>query len=237
MREGLKDLAEELSFITDLDRMENLLLRRLTDLAHVARAAIFLREEGGDGYVLSDWVEQTRRDGARGPLPVFPEDGRPRFDANDSFVIWLLRAARPLSLETLAEADFHQRVETREVEILRRLDAALCLPLRIRGDMIGFILLSRRLNRELFNRDEIELLHGLAMKAATDLTNARLQTRSRRLEEELISLREEVLGSLRAFLAAPPEARWVPAAEHTGALMQRLEAAAHEPRLRTERSA
>ena len=125
-----------------------------------------------------------------------------RFDANDSFVIWMLREPRPLSLETLPEADFHQRVEAHEVDVLRRLDAALSLPLRLRGDLIGFLLLSRRRNRELFNRDEIDLLHGLAVKASVDLTNARLQTRSRRLEAELGVLRDELLIGLRGLLGS-----------------------------------
>jgi GAF domain-containing protein len=201
LREGLGDLAEELSFITDLDRMEHLLLRRLADLAHVRRAALFLREEGGDGYVLTEMVDADDGAGARRS----EAGGEPlRFDANDSFVIWMLREPRPLSLETLPEADFHQRVESREVVVLRRLDAALCLPLRLRGDLIGFLLLSRRRNRELFNRDEIDLLHGLAVKASVDLTNARLQTRSRRLEAELGVMRDELLSGLRGLLGSGP---------------------------------
>jgi GAF domain-containing protein len=222
LRAGLGDLAEELSFITDLDRMEHLLLRRLADLAHVSRAALFLREEDGDGYVMTEIVDldggaarRTERvsggagsagsAGTGGPPPpagAAGNGGPLRFDANDSFVIWMLREPRPLSLETLPEADFHQRVEAREVDVLRRLDAALSLPLRLRGDLIGFLLLSRRRNRELFNRDEIDLLHGLAVKASVDLTNARLQTRSRRLEAELGVLRDELLTGLRGLLGS-----------------------------------
>jgi hypothetical protein len=223
LREGLGDLAEELSFITDLDRMEHLLLRRLTDLAHVNRAALFLREEDGDGYVMTEIVDldggaarRTERavdgtgsaafEGTGEPPPpaagAAGNGGPLRFDANDSFVIWMLREPRPLSLETLREADFHQRVEAHEVDVLRRLDAALSLPLRLRGDLIGFLLLSRRRNRELFNRDEIDLLHGLAVKASVDLTNARLQTRSRRLEAELGVLRDELLIGLRGLLGS-----------------------------------
>lgn len=203
LREGLRDLAEELSFITDLERMETLLVRRLAHLAHVGRAALFLREENGEGYLLTEEVG----------LPGWREatwDGHPseggrsaRFDANDAFVIWLVRESRPLSLETLAEGELERRLDPAEVVILREADAAVCLPLRLRSDLIGFLLLSRRLNRELFNREELELLHHLAVKAAVDLANARLQTRSRRLEEEVYTLREELLAGLRGFLAGP----------------------------------
>jgi hypothetical protein len=155
------------------------------------------RVSGGAGSAGSE--------GTGGPPPpagAAGNGGPLRFDANDSFVIWMLREPRPLSLETLPEADFHQRVEAREVDVLRRLDAALSLPLRLRGDLIGFLLLSRRRNRELFNRDEIDLLHGLAVKASVDLTNARLQTRSRRLEAELGVLRDELLTGLRGLLGS-----------------------------------
>lgn len=201
LREGLKDLAEELSFITDLERMEELLLRRLVDLAHVSRSALFLREEGKDGYVLveavgvPEWKEGSAVGDGGGDSP--------RFDANDPFVIKLLRGTGPLSLETLPEAEFEQRLEHAGVEILRRVDAAVALPLRLRADLTGFLLLSRRKNRELFNRDELDLLNGLAIQAAGDLSNARLQTRSRRLEAEVVSLREELLKGLRAFLDGP----------------------------------
>jgi GAF domain-containing protein len=203
LREGLKDLAEELSFITDLERMEELLLRRLVDLAHVSRAALFLREEGKEGYVLveavgvPEWKEGSAVGDSGG------DGGSPRFDANDPFVIKLLRGTGPLSLETLPEAEFEQRLEHAGVEILRRVDAAVSLPLRLRADLTGFLLLSRRKNRDLFNRDELDLLNGLAIQAAGDLSNARLQTRSRRLEAEVVSLREELLTGLRAFLDGP----------------------------------
>jgi hypothetical protein len=205
LREGLTDLAEELSFITDLERMEELLMRRLVDLAHVSRAALFLREEGKEGYVLVEavGVPEWREGSADGGGGSGSGDGSPRFDANDPFVIKLLRGTRPLSLETLPEAEFEQRLEHAGVEILRRLDAAVALPLRLRADLTGFLLLSRRKNRELFNRDELDLLNGLAIQAAGDLSNARLQTRSRRLEAEVISLRDELLKGLRAFLDGP----------------------------------
>jgi GAF domain-containing protein len=210
LREGLRDLSEELSFITDLERMEHVLVRRLTALAHVWSSALFLREDGGEGYVLTEFSGNgaaSRGDGAgaggnprQGPGQALTPGQR--FDANDSLIVWLLREARPLSLESLPDAEFHQRVEARELEILKGMEAALCLPLRLRGDLMGFILLSRRRNRELFNRDEIDLLHNLAIKAAADLTNARLPTRSRRLEEEVSTLRDELLAGLRGFLAS-----------------------------------
>jgi hypothetical protein len=220
LREGLKDLAEELSFITDLERMEELLLRRLVDLGHVSRAALFLREEGGDGYVLveaigvTEWAESSAVDDGDQQARVAsaaperrsasgrPDGIHPRFDANAGFVIQLLRGTRPLSLETLPAAEFEQRIEHADVDVLQWVDAAVALPLRRRADLIGFILLSRRRNRELFNRDELDLLNGLAIQAAMDLTNARLQTRSRRLEEEVASLREELVGGLRDLLSS-----------------------------------
>jgi GAF domain-containing protein len=243
LREGLKDLSEELSFITDLERMEEVLLRRLVDLAHVSRAALFLREEGRERYALAEVVGVPEwRELAEGYPAV--EDGAltdgdparqaaagpaPRFDANDAFVIRLLRSTGPLSLETLQDVDLVQRIEREEVEILRRLDAAVALPLRLRADLVGFLLLGRRRNRELFNRDELDLLNGLAIQAGVDLSNARLQTRSRRLEAEVVSLREELLQGLRAFLDGPGRAAVRPSDAGEGeALRRSLQAAALE---------
>ncbi len=246
LREGLKDLAEELSFITDLERMEEVLLLRLVDLAHVSRAALFLREEGRDRYGLveavgvPEWKElsavlSAREAGAApetraGEAPAAA--GSPRFDANDAFVIRLLRSTGPLSLETLPEVELDQRIERDEVEILRRLDAAVALPLRLRADLVGFLLLGRRRNRELFNRDELDLLNGLAIQAGVDLSNARLQTRSRRLEAEVVSLREELLQGLRAFLDGPAHVAVGPDAAEHQARRRSLQAAALDPEMR-----
>jgi GAF domain-containing protein len=242
LREGLRDLSEELSFITDLERMEELLMRRLVDLAHVSRAALFLREEGRERYALAEavgvpeWrevsaVEPARDDGAPSGTGSdgAPAEKAPRFDANDAFVIRLLRSTGPLSLETLQDVDLDRNVDRQEVEILRRLDAAVALPLRLRADLVGFILLGRRRNRELFNRDELDLLNGLAVQAGVDLSNARLQTRSRRLEAEVVSLREELLQGLRALLDG---AGHTPAGSEAGereALGRSLQSAGLEP--------
>ena len=220
-------------------------MRRLVDLAHVSRAALFLREEGRERYALAEavgvpeWreisaVDPASADGepAAAGSPGAPAATSPRFDANDAFVIRLLRSTGPLSLETLQDVELEHGIDREEVEILRRLDAAVALPLRLRADLVGFILLGRRRNRELFNRDELDLLNGLAIQAGVDLSNARLQTRSRRLEAEVVSLREELLQGLRAFLDG---AGHTPARSDAGereAVRRGLQSAGLEPEMR-----
>jgi GAF domain-containing protein len=125
-----------------------------------------------------------------------PEAGT-RFEADDALVVWLLRASKPLALEGLGEAELNARLEARDTRLVRGMEAALLLPLRLRGDLVGIILLSRRRNKELFSRDEIGLLHSLAIQAAADVANARLRARSVRLERENSDLRQELLAALR----------------------------------------
>jgi GAF domain-containing protein len=202
LREGLRDLAHELSFITQLERMEQLLVRRLVDLALARGAALFLREDEG-GFALAETFEAPE-DGGRDGRLSFPAPGF-RFKADDGLVLWLMREGKPLSLET-AGPEAERRLEPGEVRLLRGLDAAVALPLRVRGELTGFLLLSRRRNRELFDRDELALLHHLAPLAAADLTTARLRGRSRDLEHENAALREELLTRFRAA-SAPDAAR------------------------------
>jgi hypothetical protein len=198
LREGLRDLAHELSFITQLERMEQLLVRRLVDLALARGAALFLRDDDGGGFALAETFEAPDSDG-RGRSLTLPAPGA-RFQADDGLVLWLLGEGKPLSLET-AGPEAERRLEPAEVSLLRGLDAAVALPLRVRGELTGFLLLSRRRNRELFDRDELALLHHLAPQAAADLTTARLRGRGRELERENAALREELLTRFRAASA------------------------------------
>jgi hypothetical protein len=201
LREGLTDLAHELSFITQLERMEQVLLRRLVDLALARGAALFLRDEDGGGFALAETFEAPPDDDGRGRGLALPAPGF-RFEADDGLVLWLLGERKPLSLETATAPEIERRLEPAEAELLRGLEAALALPLRVRGDLMGFVLLSRRRNRELFDADELALLHHLAPQAAADLTTARLRGRGRALELENAALREELLTRFRASTGA-----------------------------------
>jgi hypothetical protein len=199
LREGLRDLAHELSFITQLERMEGLLVRRLGDLALSGAAVLFLREDETGAFALAETFEAPAENGGR--RPILPAVGF-RFEADDGLVLWLLGEGKPISLESATSLEIARRLEPAEADLLRGLDAALALPLRVRGDLIGFVLLSRRLNRELFDSDELALLHHLAPQAAADLTTARMRGRSHDLEKENAALREELLARFRA--AGPP---------------------------------
>jgi hypothetical protein len=201
LREGLRDLAHELSFITQLERMEGLLVRRLADLALSKAAALFLRDDETGAFALAETFEAPAENGGR--RPRLPAAGF-RFQADDGLVLWLLGEGKPISLESATGLEIARRLEPAEADVLRELDAALALPLRVRGDLMGFVLLSRRLNRELFDNDDLALLHHLAPQAAADLTTARMRGRSRALEKENAALREELLARFRS--AAPPAA-------------------------------
>jgi len=67
----------------------------------------------------------------------------------------------------------------KDTRVFRMLGARLLAPLYLREKLLGFLLLSRRLNVRAYSREDRELLASLCSQAAVALENARLYTLAR----------------------------------------------------------
>ena len=95
----------------------------------------------------------------------------------------------PPGEETLRVAEGLDGLSEEDHELLeRRLDAALLLPLRTRGDTVGALILGPRVTGTEFTSEDVQLLQSLAAQMAVSLQNAMLVRdleQTARIEQEL----------------------------------------------------
>gem|GEM_PF-117804 len=100
-----------------------------------------------------------------------------------------------------ADAQTDAQFKERESVVLYGIRSLLCVPLKIRGEIVGTIYLDNRRASDMFGPDDVEFLTAFANQAAIALENARiyveLKEAKERLDQENIALRKEVVGRYR----------------------------------------
>jgi GAF domain-containing protein len=96
--------------------------------------------------------------------------------------------------------------EAEQLEFLRRVDARsyICVPLHVRGRVLGALGLATAESERLYDQDDLVLAEGLARCTALALDNARQQEKNVEVVRELIQKAEQDRQTVSA--AQPPEA-------------------------------
>jgi sigma-B regulation protein RsbU (phosphoserine phosphatase) len=130
------------------------------------------------------------------------------------------REKRPL---LTSNAQNENWLSGRESVVFLGLRSVLCVPLMLKGEVIGLIYVDNRVQAGIFTSDDLELLSAIAASAAVAIENARLYqvaVEKGRLEREL-QLAHEV--QTRLLPSSTPQlegwefaAEWIPAREAAG---------------------
>lgn len=132
-------------------------------------ACLFLKNGRGGGYSLGTCS-------APGDALVDAE----MVIAEDNPVVCRLRERAEAAPWALSGRDSVLRgLPDKDTRVFRMLGARLLAPLYLRKKLMGFLLLSRRLNVRAYSREDRELLASLCFQAASALENARLYTLAR----------------------------------------------------------
>lgn len=101
---------------------------------------------------------------------------------------WVAKTGKPLILNEEAKASHYLKGKMRQTGVV----SALCVPLIVKGKIIGVLNAGKTIGEKPFARSDLELLSILAGQAATAIENARLfgsiKTQQLRLEELLTQL-------------------------------------------------
>ncbi len=173
----LKALLEISQQINSIKKPEEL-LENILDIAIQQLAAergfILLRDENGEG----EFVPRAVRNLNAVRLSEMP-------DISHSAVEKVLQTGRPLlTFDALSDERFD---EARSV-VLHQIRSIACVPLVLKGEMLGVIYIDSRGEKARFSRQSLEFLQAFANQAAIALENARLLTR---LQQENALLKEE----------------------------------------------
>jgi len=178
----LTDLGRKLTQVLDLDQLSSLIVNTLMNTMKLDRTVVLLREPGDGEYIIQRNIG-------------FKEENGISLVKDNFLTVWLGRTQKPLVYEELSLIirDTTEKEEGERLEKLqgnmKRIEAALCLPLFIEEKIVGMIVLGNKLSGEPYSSQDIELLTNLANQASIALQNARLYSEvkgfSKKLEREV----------------------------------------------------
>ncbi len=185
----LTDLGEKLTQVLDLDKLSSLIVNTLMNTMKLNRTVILLRESGNGDYRIQKNIG-------------FKEENGISLVRDNFLTIWLEKTKKPLIYEELSlvirdtgKGEVKTRLENLK-ENMKRIEAALCLPLFLENKIIGMIVLGNKLSGEPYSQQDIELLTTLSNQASIALQNAKsyseIKNFSVRLEREIEKATKEL---------------------------------------------
>jgi len=178
----LTDLGKKLTQVLELDKLSSLIVSTLMGTMKLDRTVILLREPGDGEYQIQKNIG-------------FREENGISLVKDNFLTIWLERTQKPLVYEELSLIirDTTNKEEGEKLEILqanmKRIEAALCLPLFIEEKIVGMIVLGNKISGEPYSSQDIELLTTLSNQTSIALQNAKLYSEvkgfSKKLEREV----------------------------------------------------
>ncbi len=180
---SVAELRRRLAHVLEIDEMVSTLMQGLEKSRRVTTAALFLRDQDGDGFDLAGSI------GAAVPKRVEAIGARAMLDR--------LEKQPSLSLEELArEASDADGAVLAAARTLGALQSAVVLPVRGEDEpLVGVLFLADDRVRDAFTPEEVVLLETVAPQISVVVTNSRLYSRMKERD------RLAALGSMAAGLA------------------------------------
>lgn len=179
-------VSQRLDVLLDVARVINSTLELPEVLRHIlSQAATILQAESGSVMLRSDDTGDLQVLAALGPRAEHVQ-GR-HLDMGEGIAGWVALHGEPLLLRgTMTDAPFKRVCDRQDVR------DALCVPLRIEGQVLGVISVSNRLGGGVFSAEDLELLTALSNHAAIAIRNARSYAKIQRQGDTLERLLTEL---------------------------------------------
>jgi adenylate cyclase len=171
---ALAEIGQVVNSSLELDDVLRIVMDNIVRLTHAERGFLMLRENNGEmvTYIARDWDKET----------INPSE----LTVSRTVIQRVIDTGEPL-LTTNAQDD--QRLAGQESIIAFNLRSILCVPLKVKNDLIGVIYADNRVRSGIFSDTELSLLTAFANQAAVALDNARLFSSLRNTLEEVIELK------------------------------------------------
>ncbi|MGQ9832626.1 MAG: adenylate/guanylate cyclase domain-containing protein [Candidatus Villigracilaceae bacterium] len=181
---GLTETSQAINSSLELDEVLRIVMDTIISLTGAERGFLMLKDEKGEMNVriARNWEQES----------INPNE----VVVSRSVVQRVITDGQPV-LTTNAQED--PRFGGQESVVAYNLRSILCVPLKVKGTLIGVIYADNRIREGIFRETECDLLTAFANQAATAIENARLFSSLRRtLAEvtELKNLMDNVLASI-----------------------------------------
>jgi signal transduction histidine kinase len=160
-RDTLGQFSKALVSILDLQSLSKRIIDTVTRTMGVEKASLFLISEEKGGYSLQE-SKNVNRAGSPQHLPN-----------DDPLPFYLQKTGEIIIREELAKRA-HIPVINNVVNKMSLLEAEVSIPLLWKEQLIGMINLSHKFTKDIYSREDIELLSTLANQTAIAIENARL---------------------------------------------------------------
>ncbi len=174
----LTDLGKRLTQVLDLDKLSSLIANTLLNTLKLERIIILLKESEINKYQIKKNIGFKQENGAS--------------LVKDNFLTtYLEKTQKPLVYEeiSLIIKNTPQEEEKKKLQAIqtsmKRIKAALCLPLLIENKINGMIVLGNKISGDSFSVQDIDLLTHLSNQASIALQNARLYFQVKDLSKNL----------------------------------------------------
>jgi adenylate cyclase len=161
-RRSLKALAQ-IGYVVnsslELDEVLQIVMDTLIRLTKAERGFLMLKNDQGELIirVARDWEKESI--------------DRNEFAISRTIVYRVVNEGEPI-LTTNAQED--PRFTGQQSVVAYNLRSILCVPMKVKGDLIGVVYADNRIRSGLFNQKELDLLTAFANQAAVAIENARL---------------------------------------------------------------
>lgn len=162
----LTELGIKLTRVLELDKLSSLIVSTLMDTMKLERVVVLLREPESGEYRIQKNIG-------------FREENGISLVKDNFLTVFLEKKQKPLVYEELSliTKDIKSEEEKKKMEELKknmkRIEAALCLPLLIENKIIGMIVLGNKLSGEYYSVEDVNLLTVLSNQASIAFQNAR----------------------------------------------------------------
>jgi GAF domain-containing protein len=185
-RHMLKSTSRALSAMPELEDQASWLMDNLMRTVEAEKGGLFLLDEEQKRYL----PRALRGYDA-------PTVSQMHLERDNPAVAFMARADRCLTAEDLERVPQLRAMWKLEREQLEELETRVLVPVRVKDNLIGVILIGPKRSQKMYTVDELELIYTVANQAAVTIENTRLYQEAKDRAEwiEMISRLTRVIGS------------------------------------------
>jgi len=188
---ALEKFVQETHDISNIKKLISSLTSLISPVLQSSSVHLLLHSDSGDFFELPGHSQATQN------LTL---------NTNDSLVRWIISRKDILQRREIAIIPQLQALNKNERALLEKTRAELIVPLLVKGNLIGLIILGEKLSHLAYSHEDERLILAIAARMATELENARLYEAERALRqrlEEQDAQRTEFLHSVAHELKTP----------------------------------
>ena len=157
----LQRLSQTTASIMNLDIMADLILNEILSTWHIQNGSFLIKKNETGEFIVN---------AVKGKNP----DYLWRFSSDHPIPKWLTENRKTLSIDDLTMLPIFKSLWGREIIVLEEINAQIFIPLLVKGELVGIIILGEKKSTLPYDRDDLLLLSALSNQVAVAIENSRL---------------------------------------------------------------